>query len=178
MDDSPVNQGRCVSCGLLCCVTKERAVQRYLEIGTSQREDGSVFEGIGSGVGPRYPSGEPACLVDAFNLMQEVRDESVGVSSHENKAAAIVVIQKDRNCPAWIEYKPGMSPREHREREMTLHEQRLQFAALRSMGRWQLAICVATLVAAIVVPMCTANQSLRSAPQPQPTQPNTGHPTP
>lgn len=158
MDDQNPDKGKCVTCGLLCVVTKPRlgdASQRFIEASAGARAAGGLFSVRPEAGATRTITCQPHCIADEANLWEETCQSAgaMSLSATDNVEPIIAVIHRDRACDRWVQYQPGMSPQEHREQAMIRHEQLAQFHEIKGIARWQLGIGIATLVAAIFVPV-------------------------
>ena len=99
-------KGRCISCGFLA----KHAAPGYVEAELYEREIGKVFEHAVEGSERVITS--PICFLGAFALGQEVKEEQQAGGKTKEEAARIVLL-KDRTCPQWFRYQPGLPPQQH-----------------------------------------------------------------
>lgn len=59
-------------------------------------------------------------------IAKEISADYIGTDVQERYWAAIRVFTKDRKCPEWTKYRPGLSPKEHLQRNemLQIEEQR------------------------------------------------------
>ncbi len=133
----------CKNCGLLAL--RERDIGRLVEVSQYLRENPATF-GF---------SGIPECFVEAFSLGSEIEQ----LWRAEKTDSIKRVIEKDRSdCPKWIKWNTGLSPKEHlgmadAEKERHREDGKWRWGVLR-IG---LALVFATLlgpILAVVVNNC------------------------
>lgn len=130
-------RGRCLTCGFFGRV--EMALGTWEEAPPNVRRQWWP-------IGGKLPSGHlkyfnPGCIVGAFDLEAEERAIAIryveagkaakeagepGPSLNPDAMVGPEIIAKDRECPKWFPYQPGMSPTEHVQRfhMLQLEEQR------------------------------------------------------
>jgi len=106
-------RGRCVSCGFLAKHGMPGSGPRtYFEVEMAERESGAVFAHVLDAFKGPVPT-SPACFRNVTALGREVISVRESDSVEGNLAAARAIILKDRQCPRWFPYQPGLDPREH-----------------------------------------------------------------
>jgi len=100
-------QGCCFSCGFLA----KHAAPGYFEVELYERADGQVFEHAVDG--SKRVNTSPVCFRNVFALGQKVTEEQQQPGVKTKEEAARMVLFKDRACPQWFQYQPGLSPHQH-----------------------------------------------------------------
>ena len=118
-------KGRCISCGFFAQQVTEFTgsipddmwklpPEQYREVEMGHRQDGTF-----QGPWPRGATSRgaalslvPVCFRRHFDLNDEINKESLP-NRHEE---VLAVTQKDRKCPKWYPYTPGLGPKESYER--------------------------------------------------------------
>jgi hypothetical protein len=92
-----------------------------------------------SQVGP-----DPRCFVRAADLSAEYKQlaaenpKQVSVESYPSAAFNLAVVTKQRgNCPGFVQWYPGFSPKEHKEMLFDLERKKLEIQERESERRWQ-----------------------------------------
>ena len=101
-----ISKGRCVTCGFFA----KHAAPGYFEVELYERAEGRVFEHVADGLEVVVTA--PICFRLAFPLGQEVIEERQ-LGGRTKEEAAQKVLFKDRACPLWFQYQPGLSPQSH-----------------------------------------------------------------
>ena len=123
------DRGRCVSCGFLA--------KRVMPTGSSTPmfyEFDEVGRQLGKGfIEEPWHSPEtkivtvPACIRGAANLLGECGAEHASGADLDDSTKR--VINRDRNCPKWYPYTPGLDPVRHLEefRRLEIEQRREEF---------------------------------------------------
>ena len=93
---------KCCNCGFLA--VRNTGNNDLVEVPTHWRRDGQI---------PDRFDATPICLKKAFPLNEEMRG-----TEHQNRSRVnlfVEVINKDRECLEFYEWRQGHSPKEHRE---------------------------------------------------------------
>jgi hypothetical protein len=108
------DKGCCGTCGYLAKRVKveiqgERSHSIFAEVEPPQRDQPQSDFTFVPGEANAWKPGEFGCYRHEVDLPREIRDHSV---INPNDATASV-IWRDRHCPRWTRYEPGLSPRDH-----------------------------------------------------------------
>lgn len=126
LDD--VSTGRCLTCGLLAIWSNayERG-EHYWELEHERRKRGNVFHLVVVG-GASSQTATPVCMKGCMQFKSEMsekawqhRKSAAGQSPELTEMAwseAASVICKDRGCPDWTPYHPGIGPTKTLELKM------------------------------------------------------------
>jgi len=102
--------GRCVTCGFLGKHAQPgSAPVTHFEVELSERWEGKLFEHRLEFIGP--VATVPICFRGAYALGREALEAGAGIQERLESAKALAL--KDRECPKWFPYAPGLDPKEH-----------------------------------------------------------------
>jgi hypothetical protein len=109
-------EGCCGTCGWLAKRVKPdspggpRSYEPSLEVDPLHREKPKLDFNLVPGETNAWKAGELACFRHVADLPEEIRTAHW---AHGGDLAAEEVVWKDRHCPCWSPYEPGIPPREH-----------------------------------------------------------------
>jgi hypothetical protein len=104
-------KGACVSCGFFAKhAAPGKGASTYFEAELQERAKGQVFEHTPDGLKAVVTA--PICFRSAFPLAQELIEEQQAGGKTKEEAARKVLF-KNRACPLWFQYQPGLSPQQH-----------------------------------------------------------------
>ena len=110
--------GRCVNCGFLAFRAKMYGQYRfrghsgYHEVEQPVRDNPRAAEQFIPGEANAVQDGEFGCFRGATSLPAEIADLAAA-NGIKPEDAARKVLQHNRACPLWTEYRPGLDPRMH-----------------------------------------------------------------
>ena len=153
------DQGKCRSCGFLSKHAKKPSVPapRFYEAEHSERITVNAF--IRHSIGYReWVETEPMCFVGEINLVQLSNADT----QEETEDRLEAEINRDRKCPRWYAYMPGLSPIEHYDQmnwqlfHKALEDERsMRERSYRRQDRYfviaSLIIGIAQIIAAIIL---------------------------
>lgn len=113
MQDMEPLRGRCIGCGFLAKHAAPGFVsETYFEVEMIERERGDPFFHPVEGLDEPVPT-LPVCFRLEVALGREVISARKSNTLEGRQAAAKEIFLKDRQCPSWFRYQPGLGPREH-----------------------------------------------------------------
>jgi hypothetical protein len=131
MNGATANKGRCGTCGFLGkrVIPNESTGQRshlgFFEAEQTDRDKPAQLIKLVPGESNAWQDAHLVCFRYAADLPKEIAE----IASLGDDVAARDVVWKDRHCPLWCAYEPGLSPRDHlyELKARDLEEHRRQF---------------------------------------------------
>ena len=111
---NPQHYGKCASCGFLSRSITIDSVVVIHEIPWLARDGAIPHEAVKPGEDLEQPYVE--CFLHVISILSETMREEKAAGDSNWAAAEQRVFWKERNCPEWFGYSPGLSPERHLER--------------------------------------------------------------